>query len=176
MKDLFYFIVLSPVWKEVPTKYVQAVLDICGLFICDFSYMRLRIVHFCETYPLIHCHRWSFYMRIGYIWSLYLAYNEGNLYILFVTKKTTMYIRLEDTKTRTMPNGKKMFFVFLLNVIFCAHVQTFFLLSSVTETSLNSIIDSCRKKAFLFRYCQSLRDRQFLFVKIMRVFVYVVKH
>jgi len=54
---------------------IQAALVICGLFICDFVYMRSRNDLFSGTYPLIFSHPWSFYMRIHYIrayfWSPY---------------------------------------------------------------------------------------------------------
>ena len=43
---------------------LQAALVICGLFICDFEYMRQRISHFSRAYPLIYSHPWSLYMRI----------------------------------------------------------------------------------------------------------------
>jgi len=47
---------------------VQEALVICGLFICDFAYMRSRNDLFSGTYPLIISHTWSFYMRIHYMW------------------------------------------------------------------------------------------------------------
>jgi len=54
---------------------IQAALVICGLFICDFAYMRSRNDLFSGTYPLIISHYWSFYMRIHYMrvyfWSPY---------------------------------------------------------------------------------------------------------
>ncbi len=54
---------------------IQAALVICGLFICDFAYMRSWNDLFCGTYPLIISHPWSFYMRIHYMrvyfWSPY---------------------------------------------------------------------------------------------------------
>ena len=46
---------------------LQAALVLCGLFICDFSYIQLRIGHFSRTYPLIYSHPWSFYMQIRYM-------------------------------------------------------------------------------------------------------------
>jgi len=56
---------------------VQAALVICGIFICDFVYMRSRNGLFSGTYPLLYSDRWSFYMRIHYIrayfWSPYLS-------------------------------------------------------------------------------------------------------
>jgi len=58
--------------------YVQAALVICGLFICDFTYMQSRNGLFSGTYPLISCNPWSFYMRIrymrAYFWSPYLSH------------------------------------------------------------------------------------------------------
>jgi len=54
---------------------IQAALVICGLFICDFVYVRSRNDLFSGTYPLIISHPWSFYMRIHYtrvyFWSPY---------------------------------------------------------------------------------------------------------
>jgi hypothetical protein len=46
---------------------VQANLVICGLFICEFTYMRLRMIFIYRTYPLIYSHAWSFYMQICYM-------------------------------------------------------------------------------------------------------------
>ncbi len=44
---------------------IQAALVICGLFICDFAYIRSRNGLFSGTYPLIY--PWSFYMQICYM-------------------------------------------------------------------------------------------------------------
>jgi len=53
-------------------------LVICGLFICDFAYMRSRNDLFSGTYPLSISHPWSFYMRNHYMrvyfWSSYLSH------------------------------------------------------------------------------------------------------
>jgi len=58
--------------------YIQAALIICGLFICDFAYMRLENGIFSGTYPLIYSNPWSFYIQIhymrAYLWSTYLSY------------------------------------------------------------------------------------------------------
>ncbi len=35
---------------------VQADLVLCGLFICEFAYMRLRMILIYRTYPLIYSH------------------------------------------------------------------------------------------------------------------------
>jgi len=55
---------------------IQAALVICGLFICEFAYMRLKNGFFSGTYPLIYSDHRSFYMRIhymrAYFWSPYL--------------------------------------------------------------------------------------------------------
>jgi len=60
------------------TFRLQVALVICGLFICDFPYMRSRNGLFSGTYPLINSHPWSFYMRIhymrAYFWSPYLSH------------------------------------------------------------------------------------------------------
>ncbi len=48
--------------KEIPADLV-----ICGLFICKFAHMRLRMILIYRTYPLIYSHPWSFYMRIRYM-------------------------------------------------------------------------------------------------------------
>jgi hypothetical protein len=57
---------------------VQAALVICGLFICNFAYMRSGNGLFPGTYPLIYSHPWSFYMQIhymrAYFWSPYLSH------------------------------------------------------------------------------------------------------
>ncbi len=45
-------------------SYVTPLLIICGLFICKFAYIRLRMIIFYRTYPLIYSHHWTFYMRI----------------------------------------------------------------------------------------------------------------
>jgi len=58
--------------------HVQAALVICGLFICDFTYMGSRNDLFSGTYPLIYSNPWSFYMGICYMrvyfWSPYLSH------------------------------------------------------------------------------------------------------
>jgi len=70
-------------WQKIA---IQAALVICGLFICDFAYLRSRNGLFSGTYHLIYSNPWSFYMRIrymrAYFWSPYLslAYNEVHLY------------------------------------------------------------------------------------------------
>ncbi len=46
---------------------VQVDLVICGLFICEFAYLRLWIDHIFGTYPPIYSHSWSFFMRIRYM-------------------------------------------------------------------------------------------------------------
>ncbi len=75
--------------------YVQAALVICGLFICNFAYMRSRNGLFSGTYPLIYSNPWYFYIQIRYMrvyfWSPYLSHitrsncivNECSLWILF---------------------------------------------------------------------------------------------
>jgi len=66
---------------------LQTVLIICGLFICDFKYMRLKLWHFRGmNHPIYICY-WSRYMQICYmrtnfLRSLPIAYNEGRLYTL----------------------------------------------------------------------------------------------
>jgi hypothetical protein len=79
-------IVLIYVKLKFPLPFtIQAALVICGLFICNFEYMRSRNGLFSGTYPLIYSHPWSFYIRICYMQayfleSLSLAYNEVHLY------------------------------------------------------------------------------------------------
>ena len=46
---------------------------ICGLLICDFANMRLRIGLFSRTYPLNYSYPWSFYMRIRYMRAHFLG-------------------------------------------------------------------------------------------------------
>ncbi len=53
--------------KQFATCHIQADLVICGLFICEFAYLRLQIGHFSGTYPPIYSHSWPFYMRIRYM-------------------------------------------------------------------------------------------------------------
>jgi len=50
---------------------VQAALVICGLFICNFMYMRLKNGVFSGTYPLIYGNPRSFYMWIHYIRAIF---------------------------------------------------------------------------------------------------------
>jgi len=52
---------------------VHANLVICGLFICDFAYLRLIIILFSRTYPLICSHPWSLYMRFHYMRAYFLG-------------------------------------------------------------------------------------------------------
>ena len=52
---------------------VQVALVICGLFICDFAYMQLKLWHFRGTYPLIYQCYWSPYMRICYMRTIFLG-------------------------------------------------------------------------------------------------------
>jgi len=56
---------------------IQAALVICGLFICDFAYMRLKNGLLSGTNPLIYGNPWSFLMWIhympAYFWSPYLS-------------------------------------------------------------------------------------------------------
>jgi len=64
--------------KRKEKKQIQLALVICGLFICEFVYMRLKNGLFSGTYPLIYSDRWSFYMQINYMqayfWSPYLSH------------------------------------------------------------------------------------------------------
>jgi len=54
---------------------VQAVLVICGLFMCDFAYMRLRIGHFSVLYPIVYSHPWVFNANSLYgIFGPYLSH------------------------------------------------------------------------------------------------------
>jgi len=57
---------------------VQVALVICGLFICEFVYIRLKNGPFSGTYSLAYSHHWSFDMRIhymrAYFWSPYLSH------------------------------------------------------------------------------------------------------
>jgi len=65
---------------------VQAALVICGLFICNFSYMQSRNGLFSGTYPLIYSNPVIF-LHVNLLYaclfleSLSLAYNEVYLYI-----------------------------------------------------------------------------------------------
>jgi len=75
---------------------VQAALVICGLFTCDFAYMRLKNGLFPGTYPPIYGIPRSFcvqihYMR-AYFWSPYLSHITRSActvnYIKFNTRRT----------------------------------------------------------------------------------------
>jgi len=65
---------------------IQMALVICGLFICDFAYMRSRNDLFSGTYPLIISHPWAFHMWIHYIrvyfWSPYPSHITRSNFIL----------------------------------------------------------------------------------------------
>ncbi len=52
---------------------IQVALVICGLFMCDFAYMPLKLWHFRGTYPPIYQCYWSHYMRIRYIRANFLG-------------------------------------------------------------------------------------------------------
>ncbi len=65
--------------KLRPTLLVQAALVICGLFICNFAYMRSRNGLFSGTYPLIYSHPWSFYMRMCYMRAYFLSPYLSNI-------------------------------------------------------------------------------------------------
>ncbi len=67
------------IWASENTGLtVQLALILCGLFICNFTYMQSRNGIFSGTYPLIYSHPWSFYMWIHYMgtnfWSPYLSH------------------------------------------------------------------------------------------------------
>jgi len=72
------FLKPMPSYGTENQNYIQAALVICGLFICDFAYMRSRNGLFSRTYPLINSQPGSFYMRIHYMrvyfWSPYLSH------------------------------------------------------------------------------------------------------
>jgi hypothetical protein len=71
------------------THRVQVDLIICGLFICEFAYMRLRMILIYRTYPLIYSHPWSFYMRICYLRVIFF-----NPYLSHITRSacTVFYL------------------------------------------------------------------------------------
>ncbi len=68
-------------WAKSRKNQIQADLVICGLFICEFTYMRLRIILIYRTYPLIYSHPWSFYMQICYIRVIFYGH-----YLLHITR------------------------------------------------------------------------------------------
>ncbi len=57
--------------RERTRFWLQADLVICGLFICEFPYIRLRIILFHRTYPLFYGHPWSYYMQIRYMQAIF---------------------------------------------------------------------------------------------------------
>jgi len=82
--------------------YIQVALVICGLFICNFEYMRSGNDLFSGTYPLIYCNPWSFYMRIhymrAYFWSPYLSH---------ITRFTCIYKALRNHHAPFLKNTKQ---------------------------------------------------------------------
>ena len=73
----FFFKQTRPPISKSPILHqqmaIQAALVICGLFICDFAYMRFKFWHFRRTYPLIIQCYWSRYMRIYYMRTNFLG-------------------------------------------------------------------------------------------------------
>ncbi len=71
-------------------------LVICGLFICNFAYVRLKICHFSGTYPLICRYSWSFYMR-AWFFGPYLSH---------ITRSTcTSKVGIRSTYVRFFQGG-----------------------------------------------------------------------
>jgi len=60
-------------FTSIPCLNVQGNPVICGLFICNFAYLRLRITLFSRTYPPICSHPWSLYIR-AYFLGPYLSH------------------------------------------------------------------------------------------------------
>jgi len=66
---------------------IQAALGICGLFICDFKYIRLKNGLFSGTCSLIYGNPRSFYMQINYMRAYFLS-----PYLSHITRSTCKYI------------------------------------------------------------------------------------
>jgi hypothetical protein len=75
--------------RIVCLKKTYLVLVICGLFICEFVYMRLGMIFFYRTYPLIYSHPWSFYIQICYMRVIFYG-----PYLSQITRSTCTYISL----------------------------------------------------------------------------------
>ncbi len=69
---------------------VQADLGICGLFICEFAFVRFRMILNNRTYPLIYGHPWSFYMRICYMQVIFYG-----PYLSHITRSACMWFNRE---------------------------------------------------------------------------------
>ncbi len=102
MNHFFLAMKKYKIWKNCPTSAdqkplqhltfghrhilsicVQAALVIYNLFICDFSYTRLRNGLFSRTYPLIYSNLWSFNMQIHYMSAYFLS-----PYLLHIMRST----------------------------------------------------------------------------------------
>jgi len=75
--------------RHILSICVQAALVIYNLFICDFSYTRLRNGLFSRTYPLIYSNLWSFNMQIHYMSAYFLS-----PYLLHIMTYTCTYMQL----------------------------------------------------------------------------------
>jgi len=93
---------------------LHAALVICGLFICNFTYMRLKNGLFSGTYPLIYCNPRSFYMRIhymrAYFWSPYLSHitrSTSTIYSIFREPSKELAEPLGSAEPRLKNTGLK---------------------------------------------------------------------
>jgi hypothetical protein len=72
---------------------VQVDLVICGIFVCKFVYLQLKIDHFSEMYPpnlqsiLVFLFANLLYSCLIF-WSLCISYNEVHLYVCVIADGT----------------------------------------------------------------------------------------
>jgi len=125
LDSIFQFILTLRDFDKHYLVIVQVALVICGLFICNFAYMRSRNGLFSGTYPLINSHPWSFYMRINYMrvyfWSPYLSHITRAACSLFLCLKkiwwpkvTLIIIILYFPQKRSKSDWK-----IIISVLFC---------------------------------------------------------
>jgi len=79
---------------------VQVALVICGIFICEFSYMQLKNGLFSGTYLLIYSDCWSFYMQNHYIWAYFWS-----PFLLHITRSTCTQNFYLTKPYLTLPNA-----------------------------------------------------------------------
>jgi len=99
---------------------IQAALVICGLFICDFAYIRSRNDLFSITYPLIISHPWSFYIRIHYIQVYFWSPYPSHITRSNCTVKLGYYVITITVIMKLMIHGfkeQKLVHFFISNII-----------------------------------------------------------
>ncbi len=111
-------------------KYkVQQALVICGLFICDFAYMWLKLWHFRGTYPPKYQSYWSHYMQIHYMQANflgpYLSHITGVARLFWSKAKFENYfssraalLEISDDKVTISAKQKNLVLFMLLLIVF----------------------------------------------------------